>query len=58
MDDDKDYKKIRFGHGGYNGSLGFADTKNKLAYGFNKNFKSDRTINGELIRVINRNIGV
>lgn len=58
VDDDKDYKKIRFGHGGYNGSLGFADTKNKLAYGFNKNFKSDRTINGELIRVINRIIGV
>jgi len=49
MDNDKSLEKVRFGHNGYNGSFGFCDTKNELSFAFNKNYKSDKTINGEIL---------
>ena len=49
LDDEKSLNNVRFGHNGYNGSFGFCDTKNQLAFGFNKNYKSDKTINGEIL---------
>ncbi len=49
MDSDKSLEKVRFGHNGYNGSFGFCDTKNELSFAFNKNYKSSKTINGEIL---------
>ncbi len=55
LSDDKDLSKVLFGHNGYNGSFGYADTMHDLSFGFCKNYKTDRTINEEILNVFYKN---
>ena len=57
MDNDKSLDKVMFGHNGFNGSFAYCDTKNKLAFAFNKNFKSKNSISNRLIKELYKILG-
>lgn len=47
-----------FGHGGYGGSLGFADTEHHLAVGFTKNLYSKNDAGNEIINELKKMLAV
>jgi len=42
----------KFGHGGYGGSIGFADTKRNIAIGLTKNYFHDKSAEMEIIAAV------
>jgi CubicO group peptidase (beta-lactamase class C family) len=56
--DDMGHRPTVFGHGGFGGSIGFADPERRLAVGFTKNLFSSAGATGCVLRELREALGV
>ena len=55
--DDMGHRPTVFGHGGFGGSIGFADPEHRLAVGFTKNLFSSAGAGGSVLRELREALG-